>query len=66
MLFIIRPIIIIINFICEHKTDCNTTAYNMVKYYVEQDREAQKCSYLGRKHNRNWCKSKYIHKKHKF
>ena len=28
------------------KTDCNTTEYNMVKY-VEQDREAQKCSYLG-------------------
>ena len=29
---------IIINFICQHKhkTDCNTTEYNMVKY-VEQD-----------------------------
>ena len=30
------------------KTDCNTTEYNVVKY-VEQDREAQKCSYLGPK-----------------
>jgi len=40
--------IIIINFICrhEHKTYCNTTEFNMVKY-AEQDREVQKCSYLG-------------------
>ena len=44
---------IIIN-ICQHKhrTDCNTTDYNMVKY-VEQDRKAQKCSYLGPKQTRN-------------
>jgi len=46
---------IIINFICQHndKTDSNKQSiYNVVKY-VEQDREAQKCSYLGPKQNRN-------------
>ena len=39
-----------INFICQykHRTDCNTTEYNVVKY-VKQDREAQECSYLGPK-----------------
>ena len=39
---------ITINFICQHKQqpDCNTTQHNTVKY-VEQDREAQKCSYFG-------------------
>jgi len=47
-------IIIIITFIClqKHKTDYNTTEYNMVKY-VEQDRQEQKCSYCGPKQNRN-------------
>jgi len=44
----------IINVICQHKhkTDCNTTEYSMVKY-AEQDREAQKCSYLGPIQNKN-------------
>ena len=44
----------IINFTCQHKhkTDCNTTEYKVVKY-VEQDKEAQKCSFLGPKQNRN-------------
>ena len=42
--------------ICQHKhkADCNTTEYNMVRY-VEQNREAQKCSYLSTK--------PYIHRK---
>jgi len=47
-------IIIIINFIRQHKhkTDCKTAEHNMVKY-GEQDRETQKGSYLGPKPNRN-------------
>ena len=48
-------LLITINFICQnkhHETDCNTTEYSIVKY-VEQHLEAQKCSYVGRKRNRN-------------
>ena len=37
---------------------------------VDQDREAEKCSYLDTKQNRNWCKTKSIDntftRKHKF
>jgi len=50
-----KDFFIIINFICQdkrRKTDCITTEYNMVTY-VEQEREAQKCCYLGPKQNRN-------------
>jgi len=44
----------ITNFICQHKhkTNYNTKEYKMVKYvkyYTEQDREAEKRSYLGPK-----------------
>jgi len=48
LLLLLLLLLLVINFICQpkHKTDCNTTEYNMVKY-VEQDREAQKCSYLA-------------------